>query len=80
MISRYHSGNTAQRPPDGFVAHLPLIFSGILHTNSLTYVSMPAKFMHNLPKNLTAHLHHNLCAVLPKEVTFVTAIMTFGIL
>ena len=66
MISRYHSGNTAQRPPDGFVAHLSLIFSGILHTNSLTYVSMPAKYMHNLPKNLTAHLHHNLCAVLPK--------------
>ena len=28
---------------------------------------MPAKFMHNLPKNLTAHLHHNLCAVLPKQ-------------
>ncbi|MBP3243409.1 MAG: hypothetical protein J6L99_06095, partial [Ruminococcus sp.] len=44
------------------------IFSGILHTNFLTYVSMPAKFMHNLPKNLTAHLHHNLCAVLPKKL------------
>ena len=26
---------------------------------------MSAKFMHNLPENLTAHLHHNLCAVLP---------------
>jgi len=33
--------------------------------NFLTYISMPAKFLHNLPKNLTAHLHHNLCAVLP---------------
>ena len=29
---------------------------------------MPAKFMHNLPKNLTVHLHHNLCAVLPIKI------------
>jgi len=26
---------------------------------------MPAKFLHNLPKNLTAYLRRNLCAVLP---------------
>lgn len=25
---------------------------------------MPAKFLYNLTKNLTAHLTHNLCAVL----------------
>ncbi len=31
----------------------------------LGYVSMPAKFLCNLTKNLTAHLTHNLCAVLP---------------
>ncbi|MBP3243193.1 MAG: hypothetical protein J6L99_04990, partial [Ruminococcus sp.] len=43
------------------------IFSGILHINFLTYVSMPAKFLHNLPKNLTAYLRRNLCAVLPKS-------------
>ena len=27
---------------------------------------MPAKFLYNLTKNLTAFLPHNLCAVLPK--------------
>ena len=28
---------------------------------------MPAEFLYNLTKNLTAHLQHKLCAVLPKE-------------
>ena len=41
------------------------IFSVILHRNSLTYDSMPAGFLYNLTKNLTAHLQHKLCAVLP---------------
>ena len=27
---------------------------------------MPAEFLYNLTKNLTAHLQHKLCAVLPK--------------
>ena len=27
---------------------------------------MPAEFLVNLPKNLTTHLTHKLCAVLPK--------------
>ena len=27
---------------------------------------MPAEFLGNLPKNLTTHLTHKLCAVLPK--------------
>ena len=26
---------------------------------------MPVEFLYNLTKNLTAHLQHNLCAVLP---------------
>jgi len=26
---------------------------------------MPAEFLGNLPKNLTTHLTHKLCAVLP---------------
>ena len=30
---------------------------------------MPAVFPYNLTKNLTAHLTHNLCAVLPKITT-----------
>jgi hypothetical protein len=58
-------GNTAQRPPDGFVAHLPPIFSVILTKNSLTYASKPASFLANLTKNLTSHLYNNLCAVSP---------------
>jgi hypothetical protein len=28
---------------------------------------MPAEVLYNLTKNLTVHLQHNLCAVLPKE-------------
>ena len=40
-------------------------FSVISHKNLLTYASMPAKFLCNLTKNLTAHLHDNNCAVLP---------------
>ena len=31
----------------------------------LPYGSMPAEFLGNLTKNLTTHLSHNLCAVLP---------------
>lgn len=41
-------------------------FFGISHKNPLTYDSMPAEFLCNLPKNLTTHLTHKLCAVLPK--------------
>ena len=33
--------------------------------NPLTYDSMPAEFLCDLTKNLTTHLTHNLCAVLP---------------
>ena len=40
-------------------------FSVILHKISLTYASMPASILYNLTKNLTSHLTHNLCAVLP---------------
>ena len=66
-------GNTAQSPPDGFSRHLlhpkevPLgyIFSVISHKFSLQYDSIAALNLCNLPKNLTAHLPHNLCAVLP---------------
>ena len=30
---------------------------------------MPVEFLYNLTKNLTAHLQHNLCAVLPIKQT-----------
>ena len=36
-----------------------------LAQNPSTYVSMPSEFLYNLTKNLTAHLRHYLCAVLP---------------
>ena len=42
-----------------------LVFPVISHKNLLTYASMPASFLCNLTKNLTAHLHDNNCAVLP---------------
>ena len=41
------------------------IFSVILHRNPLTYDSMPAEYLYNLTKNLSQHLQHKLCAVLP---------------
>ncbi|MBR3630870.1 MAG: hypothetical protein IKN55_10455, partial [Oscillospiraceae bacterium] len=41
------------------------IFSVILHRNSLLGASPAASFLYNLTKNLAAHLHHQLCAVLP---------------
>ncbi|MBR3630892.1 MAG: hypothetical protein IKN55_10565 [Oscillospiraceae bacterium] len=37
-----------------------------MHRNSLLGVSPAASFLFNLTKNLTAHLYHQLCAVLPK--------------
>ncbi|MBR3629823.1 MAG: putative DNA binding domain-containing protein [Oscillospiraceae bacterium] len=37
-----------------------------MHRNSLLGASPAAPFLYNLTKNLTAHLHHQLCAVLPK--------------
>ena len=36
------------------------IFSVILHRNPLKGVSLPAEFLHNLTKNLTAHLAHRI--------------------
>ncbi|MBR3630730.1 MAG: hypothetical protein IKN55_09745, partial [Oscillospiraceae bacterium] len=36
-----------------------------LHRNSLLGASPAASFLYNLTKNLAAHLHHQLCAVLP---------------
>ena len=41
------------------------IFSAILHQFSLKGKSLPASNWHNLTKNLTAHLAHSLCVVLP---------------
>ncbi|MBR3630834.1 MAG: hypothetical protein IKN55_10270 [Oscillospiraceae bacterium] len=38
-----------------------------MHRNSLLGASPAASFLYNLTKNLTAHLHHQLCAVLPKS-------------
>ncbi|MBR3631043.1 MAG: hypothetical protein IKN55_11320 [Oscillospiraceae bacterium] len=36
-----------------------------MHRNSLLGASPAASFLYNLTKNLAAHLHHQLCAVLP---------------
>ncbi|MBQ8923035.1 MAG: hypothetical protein IJ060_12925, partial [Oscillospiraceae bacterium] len=53
-------------------------FSVILHENSLLGDSPAASFSYNLTKDLTAHLHHQLCAVLPscklsREIEIFTA-------
>ncbi|MBR3629295.1 MAG: hypothetical protein IKN55_02340 [Oscillospiraceae bacterium] len=41
-----------------------------MHRNSLLGASPAASFLYNLTKNLTAHLHHQLCAVLPELYPF----------
>ena len=59
-------GNTAQLAANAFVAHLLADFPSSYTKTSCPYGSMPASFLCNLTKNLTAHLHDNNCAVLPK--------------
>jgi hypothetical protein len=41
------------------------IFSVIFHKNARAYTKYALRFLFHLTKNLTAHLTHNLCAVLP---------------
>ena len=73
-------GNTAQRLPDGFVRNLLAYLTAILPKSSLKYISIPASLLSNLPKNLTAHLAPNLCAVLPKDPDLDTLCMKIRIL
>ena len=40
-------------------------FSVILHKNAREYIKYSLRFLFHLTKNLTTHLPHNLCAVLP---------------
>ncbi len=39
---------------------------------------MPASFLYSLTENLTAHLPHNLCAVLPKIKDFIRSRSVFS--
>ncbi len=61
MILRQHRTISSYR----FCRTSACRFSVISHKNFLTYASMPANFLCNLPKNLTAHLYDNDYAVLP---------------
>ena len=40
---------------------------------------MPAEFLYNLTKNLSAHLQHKLCAVLPKDFFHGSLLVLIGI-
>ena len=40
-------------------------FSIIFHKNAREYIKYSLRFLFHLTKNLTTHLSHNLCAVLP---------------
>ena len=42
-------------------------FPVIFHKNAREYIKYSLRFLFHLTKNLTTHLSHNLCAVLPKE-------------
>ena len=40
-------------------------FPAIFHKNAREYIKYSLRFLFHLTKNLTTHLSHNLCAVLP---------------
>ena len=42
-------------------------FPVIFHKNAREYIKYSLRFLFHLTKNLTTHLSHNLCAVLPEE-------------
>ncbi|MEE0506830.1 MAG: hypothetical protein UDL61_09670, partial [Ruminococcus callidus] len=42
-------------------------FPVIFHKNAREYIKYSLRFLFHLTKNLTTHLSHNLCAVLPQE-------------
>lgn len=72
LCEQYFIGNTTQRPSNGFVRHMLAgfprnrrFFKVIIAWNLLTYADMLAKTPYNLTKIQTAHLSHNLYAVLP---------------
>ncbi|RGM81376.1 hypothetical protein DXB92_03845 [Ruminococcus sp. OM06-36AC] len=41
-------------------------FPVIFHKNAREYIKYSLRFLFHLTKNLTTHLSHNLCAVLPQ--------------
>ena len=43
-------------------------FPVIFHKNAREYIQYSLRFLFHLTKNLTTHLSHNLCAVLPKKI------------
>ncbi|MFQ8847876.1 MAG: hypothetical protein ACLUGC_06370, partial [Ruminococcus callidus] len=42
-------------------------FPVIFHKNAREYIKYSLRFLFHLTKNLTTHLSHNLCAVLPQK-------------
>ena len=44
-------------------------FPVIFHKNAREYIKYSLRFLFHLTKNLTTHLSHNLCAVLPTKYT-----------
>jgi len=45
-------------------------FPVIFHKNAREYIQYSLRFLFHLTKNLTTHLSHNLCAVLPRVSFF----------
>ena len=45
-------------------------FPVIFHKNAREYIQYSLRFLFHLTKNLTTHLSHNLCAVLPHAFAF----------
>jgi len=58
-------GNTAQRASSDFARHLLANFPSYFTKMLGEYIKYSLRFLFHLTKNLTTHLPHNLCAVLP---------------
>jgi len=61
-------GNTTQRASGDFARNLHASDTKqtlIFHKNAREYIEHSLRFLFHLTKNLTTHLSHNLCAVLP---------------
>ena len=70
-VRKYTKGNTAQRASGDFARNLHTSDTKqtlIFHKNAREYIQYSLRFLFHLTKNLTTHLSHNLCAVLPKGI------------
>ena len=55
-------------------------FPVIFHKNAREYIKYSLRFLFHLTKNLTTHLSHNLCAVLPLLLYAISLVLSINFL